>query len=182
LLRHILEEVLKSGLRLTVFRELYTTGITVIHGKTKYLNIFFCAKDLSSERVQRVPDVRRLSATPAYLSEQKMFTQVLARYLHEYAGLSPEKSMTTVDNALSEYLSRALHSNPSQLEKSVASAKEILYVKRAGWVYDYVKRAYRKIFPRDIYSTTRGQLWIMLKGRLDWINYEDYRNIADFVA
>lgn len=182
LLKHVLGEVVKSGLQLTVFRELYATGITVIHGKTRYLNLFYCAKDLSSERTQHVPDARSLSGTPAYLCEQKMFTQLLVRYLHEHANLSPEKSVTTVDNAVSGYFDRALHSNPPRLEKTIISTREILYAKKAGWLYDYVKRAYRKIFPRDIYSTTRGQLWIMLKGQLDWINYKDFKTITDFVA
>ena len=181
-LKQILRGVLDSGLRLMVFRELYSTGITVIHGKTKHLNVFYCAKDRSSERVQYVPDVNRLRTTPEYLREKGRFIKALARYLCEDGHVSPETSIITVDTALTDYLNRATHSNPSHLEKSVIAARKMLYAKRAGWAYDYVKRVYRKIFPRDVYSTARGQYWIMLKSRLDWINYKDFKNIVEFVV
>ena len=185
LLKHILREILESGLRLVVFRELYSTGIGVIHGKTRYLNIFYCAKDRSSERVQSVPDIAHLRAGPAYREEENHFKDALTSYLSEHSTLSAKASKATVEAALSGYLERQLPTKQRYLERTVISVRENLYSRGLGEVYDcfrgMYRGTYRTAFPRDIYSTRRAQCWIMLKGRLVWINYEDFKNISKFV-
>jgi glycosyltransferase domain-containing protein len=180
-LKHMLQKVVESGLKSVVFRELYSTGITVIRGKTKHLNVFYCAKDRCSERVQQVPDMRELRATSAYSDEQNKFSEILAHYLSEHVGLLPRVSRTAVDTAFSGYSDRALHRNQTYLQRSVMSARGNLYSKKMGWAYEYPKRAYRRIFPKDAYSVMRGQYWIALRSRF-WANYDDFRNAGQFVV
>jgi len=181
LLKHVLMQVVQSGLRSVVFRELYSTGVTVILGKTKYLNVFYSAKDRHSGRVQSVPDIAHLRAGPAYREEENHFKDALTSYLSEHSTLSAKASKATVEAALSGYLKRTLPTEQRYLERTVISARESLSSRGLGEVYDCFRGMYRTAFPKDIYSTRRAQCWIMLKGRLVWINYEDFKSIGKFV-
>jgi len=184
-LKHVLLQVIESGLQSVVFRELYSTGITVIHGKTKCLNIFYSAKDRYSGRVQSVPDIRRLRAGRAYRQEENRFKDALASYLFEHSTLSAEASRAAVEAALSGYLEKVSSAEQMPveqrcLENTVIFARESLKSRGLGWIYDYFRRLYRKAFPKDIYSTRRYQFWIRVKGRLVWINYEEFKNTGKF--
>lgn len=172
LLKRVLSEVLDSELRSMMLRELCWEGMTVLLGKTRYLNVLYSAKDLRSTRLQYVPDTRRLRETGVYDAEYPQLRDTLALQLAERAALSARTSRAIVDAAMSAYLKRA------RIQNSIANTKENLYSTGLGWVYETIARLHR-----GLYEVVLGRrlAWVLLRGRVFWTNYRDLESIRSFL-
>jgi glycosyltransferase domain-containing protein len=90
-----------------LFSELLASLLALIHGKMKSLDIVYCARDSSSERVQSVPTLLDYKKNKTYNKLYRPFRECLSNHLSREAHISLWRSGKIIDKAMARYLKKS---------------------------------------------------------------------------
>ena len=107
ILKKIYAEVLKSGVDLHMFGELLATSLTVIFGKTKYMDTFYAARsEQTAGSGPGWPSVKDAIIEGTYDEKYPAFRKCLTSHLMEKTDMNSEEAGLIVDKAMTGYLKK----------------------------------------------------------------------------
>jgi glycosyltransferase domain-containing protein len=108
------------------FSELLFAMLDIIYGKMKCLDVLYCARDMSSIRVEHVPTMKENMDKGIYDEHYAAFRECLSTHLSKQSHSSLEEAEKVVDKAMSSYLKKY-------------STDAVTFSTRMGYFLDYLK-------------------------------------------
>jgi len=148
-----LNMILKETVKFTndgIFGELLPSGLTLIYGKMKRLNVLYDAREsIASPLGGTTENLKDFVKAGTYDEKYAKFRDCLATHLSKKSQLDVEESKRVVDDAISIYLSTYIMKKESTNYKRILihKMKDILdCLKLPAWIDEEIRTLYRRLF------------------------------------